>query len=180
MGIFILVLHFLFFFVAFISFHHFRIIAFLLLNYHDERSGDESILSSSEPPAPAEQLHIAKELQNRHKWQFHNIKRDIQDMLDMKAHELLTIDINKYSRKLDKLMKDETSNSEILHELIQLLNDSCIDSVLELIDGDLRAFSKLERECKKLEEVRKICSKSIQMKASVIRLTETDVLTGPA
>ena len=27
----------------------------------DERSGDESTLSSSEPPAPAEQLRIAKE-----------------------------------------------------------------------------------------------------------------------
>ena len=56
--------------------------------------GDESTLSSSEPPAPAEQLRIAKELQNTHKRQFCNIKRDIQDMSDMKAHELLTVDIN--------------------------------------------------------------------------------------
>ena len=63
----------------------------------DERSGDESTLSSSEPPAPAEQLRIEKEIQNRHKRQFRNIKRGIQDMPDMKAHELLTVDINKHT-----------------------------------------------------------------------------------
>ena len=46
-----------------------------------------SHFQTSEPPIPAEQLHIAKELQNRHKRQFFNIKRGIQEMLDMKAHD---------------------------------------------------------------------------------------------
>ena len=82
--------------------------------------------------------------------------------------------------KLDELREDYTSSSEILHELMEILNKSSIESVLEFTDGDLTAFSKLERECKRLEEVRKIYSKSIQMKASVHCLTETDVLTGHA
>ena len=46
------------------------------------------------------------------------------------------------------IQEDYTSNSEILHELMEILNESSIESVLELIDGDLRAFSKLEESAK--------------------------------
>ena len=51
------------------------------------------------------------------------------------------MDINKHSKKPDELREDYTSNSEILHELMEVLNDALnfesVDSTSPLCSLDI-------------------------------------------
>ena len=123
---------------------------------------------------------MAQEEQGRQKRQFRHFKRDIQDMVEMEANELLTVDVQKHIKKLEELINEYTANSEITHELMEMLSDTTIDSALEVIDTDLRAFSKLQRQCNRLVKISEAYNYSIQMKTKVYRLKDTEVLVGPA
>ena len=123
---------------------------------------------------------MAQEEQGHQKRQFRNFKLDIQDMDEMEATELLTVDVHKHIKKLEELINEYTTNSEIIHELMEMLSDTTIDSALEVIDTDLRAFAKLQRQYNRLVKISESYNYSIQMKTNVYCLNDTEVLVGPA
>ena len=101
-------------------------------------------------------------------------------MVEMEANELLTVDVHKHIKKLEELINEYTANSEIIHELMEMLSDTTIDSALEVIDTDLRAFAKLQRQCNRLVKISEAYNYSIQMKTKVYHLKDTEALVGPA
>ena len=87
---------------------------------------------------------MAKELQSRQKRQFRNLKRDYEDLKDMRVRDLLTVDVRKYIQRAEVLGEDYTSNSEIIHEIMDTEEKEELQEALDAIDVDIRAFNKLK------------------------------------
>ena len=107
---------------------------------HNSNSSGSSIVSSPEVggvPTLVEQLKMAKELQSRQKRQFRNLKRDYEDVKDMHVRDLLTVDVRKYIQRAEVLSEDYTSNSKIIHEIMETEEKEELQEALDGIDVDI-------------------------------------------
>ena len=94
--------------------------------------------------------------------------------------ELLDVEVEDYIQRSEVLRDDYTHNSEIIHELMEILNEGELDEALETIDGDIRLFSKLVGELTRLRTLKDAYSETVGMKALAVGLYGTETLSGPA
>ena len=86
---------------------------------------------------------MGKELQSHQKRQFGNLKWDYEDLKDMHVRDLLLIvDVRKYIQRAEVLSEDYTSNSEIIHEIMETEEKEELQEALDAIDVDIRVFNK--------------------------------------
>ena len=90
------------------------------------------------------------------------------------------MEVEDYIQRSEAFRDDYTHNSEITHELMEILNEGELDEALETIDGDIRLFSKLVGELTRLHILRDAYSETVGMKALTIRLSRTETLSGAA
>ena len=110
-----------------------------------------------------------------------NLKRDHEDLKDMRVRDLLTVDVEKYIQQAEVLSEDYTSNSEIIHEIMETEEKEELQEALDAaIDVDIRAFNKLLRGFTPLESLKDTYSETVSMKALVTHLQEMETLIGPA
>ena len=98
----------------------------------------------------------------------------------MCVRDLLTVDVRKYIQQAEVLSEDYTSNSEIIHEIMETDEKEELQEALDAIDLDIRAFNKLLRGFTHLENLKDTYSETVSMKALVTSLQEMETLIGPA
>ena len=134
---------------------------------------------SPEPPPPLdEQLKIVKGLQCKYERQYRNVKRDKADLAAFKMCELLDVEVEDYIQRSEALRDDYTHKSEIIHELMKILNEGKLGEVRETIDGNIRLFKKLVGELTRFCTLRDAYSETVGMKALVIGFSGTESLSG--
>ena len=98
----------------------------------------------------------------------------------MCVRDLLTVDVRKYIQQAEVLSEDYTSNSEIIHEIMETDEKEELQEALDAIDLDIRAFNKLLRGFTHLENLKDTYSETVSMKALVTSLQEMETLIGSA
>ena len=139
-----------------------------------------SMAGSKDVPTATTQLRDAQKLQSQHQRQLKRLKKCVASLVDYNLSQLCSADFRDSITLGDALLKDYTTNSDILQELMELADVTDIDDQTVDIEDDLEEIQRLHQELHRLLTLRQTYTEAVAVKSqTTYLLTANDVAQPP-
>ena len=138
-----------------------------------------SMAGSKDVPTATTQLRVAQKLQSRHQCQLKRLKKRVASLVDYNLSQLCSADFRDSITLGDALLKNYTTNSDILQELMELADVTDTDDQTVDTEDDLEEI-RLRQELHRLMTLRQAYTEAVAVKSQTTSLLTANDMAQPS